>query len=185
MGSIKDGIDALKAGQTILFPTDTIWGIGCDATNEDAVQKIIDLKNRPSDKSFVILVNNFHMLERYIADFPEVCYDLIDVSEKPLTIVYDDPKGLAESVVAKDKSVAIRLTNDKICSQLIQSIRKPIVATSANISGEPFPTRFDEVSKEIKNGVDCIVEERLNEKLKKPSQIIKIDRSSNIKVIRK
>lgn len=185
MGSVKDGIDALKAGKTILFPTDTIWGIGCDATNEEAVQQIIKIKNRAENKSFVILVNNFNMLERYIEEFPEVCYDLIDLSEKPLSIVYDNPNGLAPSVVAGDNSVAIRLTNDKICSQLIQSIRKPIVATSANISGAPFPTSFDTVSAEIKSAVDCIVEERTQEKLNKPSQIIKIDRSSNIKVIRK
>lgn len=185
MSTVYDGINAIKEGKTILYPTDTIWGLGCDATNEEACQRIIDIKRRPENKSFIVLVDNFPMLERYVPEFHEVCYDLIDLATKPLTIIYPGAKGLAPSVLAADGSVGIRLTNDPICRKLIQQSRKPIVSTSANLSGEPIPTKFDEIHPEIKSGVDVIVEERLNEVCTKPSQIIKIDLDGTVKVIRK
>ncbi|MDF3025938.1 MAG: Sua5/YciO/YrdC/YwlC family protein [Fluviicola sp.] len=177
-------IEALKTGKTILYPSDTIWGLGCDATNEEACQRILKIKERPENKSFILLVDSFQMIEKYIPEFPEVCYDLVDLSDKPLTIIYPNAQGLAPSVIAQDGSVGIRLTKDPICLSLIRSIRKPIVSTSANISGSPFPTSFSSIDPKIKTQVDAIVEARLNEQLTAPSQIIKIGLDSSIQVIR-
>src|SRR3989338_94698 len=183
--NLIDATDCLKEGGIILFPTDTIWGLGCDATNEAACQRIMDLKQRPEDKRFVLLADSFPMIEKYIPQFPDVCYDLGDLAEKPLTIIYPNAKGLATAVLAADGSVGIRLTKDPICLKLIRAIRKPIVATSANFSGEPHPTRFAEINQQIKDGVDAIVMERLEEKCATPSQIIKIGLDSSIQIIRK
>lgn len=181
---MEKAIDQLRNGGIILFPTDTIWGVGCDATNEAACQKIMDLKQRPENKSFVLLADSFQMIEKYIPEFPSVVYDLVDLAERPLTIIYPNAQGLAKSVLAQDGSVGIRLTKDPICLKLIRSIRKPIVSTSANLSGEPSPTCFDEISPVLKQGVDAIVEERLNEIRTQPSQIIKIGLDSNVQIIR-
>lgn len=177
-------IEALKNGKTILYPSDTIWGLGCDATNEEACKRILEIKQRPENKSFILLVDSFQMIEKYIPEFPSVCYDLVDLSEKPLTIVYPNATGLAQTVLAEDGSVGIRLTKDPLCLALIRSIRKPLVSTSANLSGSPFPTNFNGIDPQIKNQVDAILEERINEELKTPSQIIKIGLDSSIKVIR-
>lgn len=177
-------IEALKNGKTILYPSDTIWGLGCDATNEEACKRILEIKQRPENKSFILLVDSFQMIEKYIPEFPSVCYDLVDLSERPLTIVYPNATGLAPTVLAEDGSVGIRLTKDPICLALIRSIRKPLVSTSANLSGVPFPTNFNGIDQQIKNQVDAIVKERINEELKTPSQIIKIGLDSSIKVIR-
>lgn len=184
MSSIDKAKETLQSGGVILYPTDTIWGIGCDATNEEACQRIFDLKNRPENKSFILLVDSFNMIEKYIPDFPPVCYDLVDTAVRPLTIIYPDAQKLAPSVLAADGSVGIRLTTDPICLQLIRSIRKPLVSTSANISGEPSPTCFADISPRLKEGVDAIVEERLNEIRTKASQIIKIEKDSSFKIIR-
>lgn len=177
--------EILKAGKTILYPTDTIWGIGCDATNEEACQKIIKIKHRSAEKSFVLLVDSFQMVEKYIPEFPAVCYDLVDLSDKPLTIIYPNAIGLAPSVIASDGSVGIRITKDPICLALIRSINKPLVSTSANISGEVFPKQFNEITTEIKTAVDGIVQERLGEIMNTPSQIIKIGLDSSVQIIRK
>jgi L-threonylcarbamoyladenylate synthase len=177
-------IEALKTGKIILYPSDTIWGLGCDATNEEACQRILEIKNRPENKSFILLVDSFQMIEKYITEFPQVCYDLVDLSDKPLTIIYPNAQGLAPSVLAEDGSVGIRLTKDPTCLALIRSIRKPIVSTSANISGEPFPTNFESIDPKIKEQVDVILALRTNEQLTTPSQIIKIGLDSSIQVIR-
>ena len=182
---IKNSIDTLKDGGTILYPTDTIWGLGCDATNEEACQKILSIKNRPENKSFIILVDNFAMLERYIPKFQEVCYDLADFAINPLTIIYPNAKGLAASVLAEDGSVGIRITNDSICQKLIRGMRKPLVSTSANLSGDKIPTCFDDIDEKIKSNVDSIVNEKLGHKMDKASQIIKIGLDGKIEVIRK
>ena len=181
---MEKAIEALKNGGIILFPTDTIWGIGCDATDETACKRITALKNRPDNKSFVLLADSFQMIEKYIPDFPSVVYDLVDFSEKPLTVVYPNAQGLAPEVLAADGSVGIRLTKDPICLKLIRAIRKPIVSTSANLSGEAFPTCFSEINSSLKSGVDAIVEERLTEKRTAPSSIIKIGLDSSVQVIR-
>lgn len=183
--TMDKALEKLKQGGVILYPTDTIWGIGCDATNEEACQRIMDIKKRPEHKSFVLLVDGFAMLERYIPEFHPVCYDLVDIATNPLTIIYPNAQDLAPSVIAQDGSVAIRITNDPICIKLIRSIRKPLVSTSANLSGEPNPINFESIAKEIKEGVDAIVEERLNENRTKASQIIKIGLGGEVQVIRK
>lgn len=182
---MQEIIEGLKKGSTVLYPADTVWGLGCDATNEEACQKVLALKNRPDEKSFILLVDNFNMIERYIPDFHEICYDLADLAVKPLTIIYPNAKGLAPSVLAPDGSVGIRITEDPHCLKLIRGLRKPLVSTSANISGQPTPSSFDEVDASIKANVDFIVKERLTEKMTTPSQIIKIGVSGDVKVLRK
>jgi L-threonylcarbamoyladenylate synthase len=182
---MEKAIETLKNGGVILYPTDTIWGIGCDATNEDACQKISQIKNRPENKSFIILVDSVQMIEKYIPEFPDVCYDLIDVSDKPLTIIYPNARGLAPSILADDGSVGIRVTKDPICLKLIRSMRKPLVSTSANLSGEANPSCFADVNQQIKDEVDAIVMEKLEVKNNVASQIIKIGLNYSIQVIRK
>lgn len=183
--TIDQTIEVLKNGGTILYPTDTIWGIGCDATNEEACQKILKLKDRPDDKSFILLVDSFQMLEKYVPDFHPICYDLADITEKPLTIIYPSVKGIAKSVPGADGTIGIRITKDPICLKLIRSIRKPIVSTSANVSGKSSPTIYTEIDPKILKGVDGVLEERTHEKMTTPSQIIKIDLDGSVKIIRK
>jgi L-threonylcarbamoyladenylate synthase len=183
MDALDNLEEILKEGGTILYPTDTIWGIGCDATNEEACQKILKIKQRPEDKSFIVLVDSIQMLEKYTISFPEVCYDLIDYAVKPLTIIYPNSRGLAPSVLAKDGSVGIRVTNDPFCIKLIRTLKKPIVSTSANVSGEKSPVNFTTVPEIIKQSVDIVVPD--NGKVQsQPSQILKIGADSSIKIIR-
>lgn len=182
--NIHDAAEGLKAGKTLLYPTDTIWGLGCDINNEEAIKRIIEIKKRSPNKSFIILVESVAMLERYVEKVPDVCYDLIDFSEKPTTIIYDSPSGLSDLLLAEDGSIAIRVTKDMNCKKIIQRLRRPIVSTSANASGEPIAHSFEEISDEIKENVDMILNERLNERMKTPSTIIKIGNDSSVKVIR-
>jgi L-threonylcarbamoyladenylate synthase len=182
--NISEAIEGLKEGKTLLYPTDTIWGLGCMATNEQAIQRIKDLKNRPPDKSFIVLVNNVAMLERSVEEVPEVCYDIIDFSEKPTTIIYDNPIGVSKLVCANDGTLGIRVTENKTCQRLIQGIRCPLVSTSANISNSPSPKGFSTIAEEIKEGVDMILNERLDEEMTSPSSIIKIGNNNNVEVIR-
>lgn len=181
---LSAAITALQEGKTILYPTDTIWGIGCDATNEEACQEIMSIKARPAEKSFVVLVDSIQMLEKYVPDFAPVCYELIDYADKPLTIVYPTSRMFAPCVIAENGSVAIRVTKDPICVQLIRGLKKPIVSTSANISGEKFPTRFSEVSEPIKEKVGTIVSERLTDVCSEPSQVIAIGLDGSVKILR-
>jgi L-threonylcarbamoyladenylate synthase len=185
MIDLKTQIAKLRDGGIVLYPTDTIWGIGCDATNDEACQRIADLKGRSDDKSFILLADGFPMIQKYILEFPEVCYDLADLATKPLTIIYPNAKGLAPSVLAKDGSVGIRITDDPICLKLIRGMRKPLVSTSANLTGEAIPTEFLDINSKITDGVDEIVEDRLKEKRMKASQIIKIGLGGQVKIIRK
>ncbi len=178
-------IETLRSGGIILYPTDTIWGIGCNATNEKACQRIAELKGRSDDKSFVLLVDGFPMIQKYILEFPEVCYDLADFATKPLTIIYPNATQLAPSVLAADGSVGIRITTDPVCLKLIRAIHAPLVSTSANLTGEPAPTEFSEIHSKIIDGVDAIVEDRLTEKRTKASQIIKIGLGGQVTIIRK
>lgn len=182
--NIYDAGEGLKAGKTLLYPTDTVWGLGCDATNEEAIEQLYKIKNRPKEKSFILLVDSVAMLERYVINFPDVCYDLIDFSVRPTTIIYDSSIGLPKSLLADDGSIAIRVTNDLNCKKLIQSIRRPLVSTSANLSSRTTPTCFDEIEEEIKSSVDLILNERLQEKMRTPSSIIKVGNNNDIKVIR-
>jgi len=177
-------IDVLSKGGLILYPTDTVWGIGCDATNEDAVNKIYTLKRRPDTKAMICLVANEFMLKHHVKEVPEVAYDIIDLATKPTTIVYDNPIGVAKNLVSKEDTLAIRVASDKFCQSLVQRFKKPIVSTSANIGGQPTPRTFSEISEEILKGVDYVVNLHDKKKAGKPSSIIKLSSDGVVKVIR-
>lgn len=182
---IKNALEVLKSGGVILYPTDTIWGIGCDATNAEAVKRIYEIKQRADSKSMLVLMENINLLERYMQEVPEIAYDLIEVTDKPMTIIYPAAKNLAPNLVAEDGSVGIRLTEERFTQQLIQRFRRPIVSTSANISGQPSPAFFDEVSDEIKEAVDYVVNYRQDDTTpSRPSSIIKLGVGGQIQVIR-
>jgi L-threonylcarbamoyladenylate synthase len=178
-------IEVLKAGGLILYPTDTVWGIGCDATNEEAVKKIYDLKQREDSKSLIIIVANDRMLNYHVKDVPELAWDIIDIASKPTTIIYNGASNLAQNIIAKDKSIAIRLTKEGFAHQLAFNYRKPIVSTSANISNAPTPLNFNEISDQIKKAVNFTVDSKFDEGNKKPSSLIKLGLSGEIEVIRK
>jgi L-threonylcarbamoyladenylate synthase len=182
---LSNSIQALRNGKTILYPSDTIWGIGCDATDANACDKIIDIKNRPNGKSFIVLMDGFPMLERYINEFHEVCYDLVDLATHPLTIIYPNARGLAASILASDGSVGIRITKDPLCLKLIRGLRKPLLSTSANVSGSKNPETYSDIHDEIKSSVDEIVKQKLTEQMAAPSKVIKISVSGEITLIRK
>lgn len=182
---IKEAVRVMRAGGIILYPTDTIWGLGCDATNEEAVKKIYALKQRPDSKSMLVLTDHEAKLERIVDEVPEVAYDLIEVAEKPLTIIYSGAKNLAPNLIAQDGSVGIRITKEPFSKALCEAFRMPIVSTSANISGQPSAQNFSEISEEIKQGVDYIVKYRQNDLSKtKPSSIIKLEKGGVITIIR-
>ncbi|MGC6432734.1 MAG: L-threonylcarbamoyladenylate synthase [Crocinitomicaceae bacterium] len=185
MANFQDFHDCLEQGGVILYPTDTIWGLGCDATNEDACQKIKSIKNRSESQSFIVLVDSERMLERFVPEFHPVCYDLIDHTEEPLTIIYPTSKNLAASVIGKDGSVGIRITKDPFCIKLIQKLKRPIVSTSANISGKPHGKSLSEIDNLIKSKVDCCVDDNHKELNNPPSKIIKINLDGSFKIIRK
>jgi L-threonylcarbamoyladenylate synthase len=182
---IHKAIEVLKAGGIILYPTDTVWGIGCDATNEEAVQKVFDLKKRADSKSLIVIVANDRMLNYHVKDVPELAWDIVDISSKPTTIIYEDGKNLAKNVMAKDNSIAIRMIKEGFAHQLAFNYRKPIVSTSANISNSPTPISFNEISNEIKNGVDFIVNQSFDTGNKKPSSLMKLGLHGDIEIIRK
>lgn len=182
---INKCIEVLKAGGIVLYPTDTVWGLGCDATNDVAVQKIYDLKQRSDSKSLIVLVGNDAMLNYHVKDVPELAWDIIDISEKPTTIVYSSAKNLAKNVIANDGSIAIRLIKNEFCSQLLFKFRKPIVSTSANLSGTPTPLHLSEISTSIINNVDFVVDAKFDTGNKKPSSLIKIGMKGEIEILRK
>jgi L-threonylcarbamoyladenylate synthase len=183
---IKKALEVLKNGGIILYPTDTIWGIGCDATNEKSVEKIYKIKKREDSKSMLVLMENPALLDRYVDDVPEIAWDLVEVATTPLTVIYPNAKNLAKNLVAEDGSIGIRFTKEAFTAQLLQRFRKPLVSTSANISGEKSPAFFDEISEEIKNQVDYIVEFRQNDTTpSQPSSIIKLGAGGRIDIIRK
>ena len=177
-------LQVLEEGGLILYPTDTVWGVGCDATNEAAVKKIYELKKRDDNKALICLVANDAMLERYIDNVPDLAYDILDLSTKPTTIIYDNPKGVAKNLVANDNSLAIRVASDKFCQYLINKFRKPIVSTSANVSGDPSPAGFHEISETILKGVDYVVSLASESPNAVPSAIIKLGNDGTVKVIR-
>ncbi len=183
---INSALETLRSGGLILYPTDTIWGIGCDANNPDAVEKIFALKGRDKGKSMIILLGNDNQLSSYVREVPEVAYELIEATDKPLTIIYSNAKNLAENVVADDGSIGIRIVNHPFCEQLLQRFRKPIVSTSANISGDPSARNFSEISEEIINGVDYVVKFGQQELANgTASTIMKLDPSGKFEFIRK
>ncbi len=182
---IKNAFDTLVAGGLILYPTDTIWGIGCDATNEDAVRRVYELKKRIDSKALITLVDTPVKVDFYVDSVPEIAWDLIDVAEKPMTIIYDKGRNLAPNLMADDGSVAIRVTNEEFSKKLCARFRKAIVSTSANVSNDSAPLNFGEISDEIKEGVDYIVKYRQDETdCHSASSIIKLGKSGEVKIIR-
>lgn len=175
----------MNEGGVILYPTDTIWGIGCDATNEEAVRRVYEIKQRSDSKALLVLVDTSVKVDFYVQDVPNVAWDLIELAEKPLTIIYSGARNLAPNLLAEDGSVGIRVTNEEFSQRLCRQFRKAIVSTSANISGQPSPTNFSEISDEIKSKVDYIVGYRQDDMgHPKPSGIIKMDKNGVFKIIR-
>ncbi|WP_299779925.1 L-threonylcarbamoyladenylate synthase [uncultured Formosa sp.] len=182
---IKNAVAVLKAGGLILYPTDTVWGIGCDATNPEAVEKIFKLKKREDSKALICLVADDRMLKKYVKKIPEAAYSIFDIHEEPITIIYDEPQNLAPNLIAEDNTIAIRIPDDEFCFQLSRKCNGAIVSTSANISGYPTPKSFKEIAPDILKGVDYVVNLPHEKKNTKPSSIIKLSNSGIVKVIRK
>lgn len=182
---MASAIETLKKGGIILYPTDTVWGIGCDATNSDAVNRIFELKRRCDSKSMLSLVGSQGELQRTVRNVPETAWMLMDVAVNPLTIIYDNPVGLAPELLAEDGSAGIRVTDELFSKTLCQRLRRPIVSTSANISGHKAPSNFHEIEQEIIDGVDYVVRYRRDDRSAAgPSNIIKVSDSEVVKVIR-
>lgn len=182
---IANSLACLLSGGIILYPTDTIWGVGCDATNANAIQKIYQLKKREEKKSLIILVDDEKMVHDFVLYPSQNILDFISSATKPTTAIFNNAMNLPLNLINEDGSIAIRITKDEFCKQLIQKLKKPLVSTSANISGEKYPQNFDEISNEIKKGVDYIVQHRQNDFSKKaPSSIIRLDSNNEIKFIR-
>lgn len=182
---IRNAVETLRKGGIILYPTDTVWGIGCDATNAEAVEKIYRLKQRAESKSMLVLVDSEAMLERTVRDVPEVAWELLEAADEPLTVIYDSAPGLARNLVADDGSAGIRLTKDDFCRRLVFRLRRPLVSTSANISGHAAPAVYSEISEEIKAGVDYICHHRRDDNTHHaPSHIIKLGAGGLLKIIR-
>ena len=182
----QDALRVLRRGGIILYPTDTVWGIGCDATNASAVDRIFELKRRAESKSMLVLVDSIARLERYV-DVPEAAEQLLSVSEggRPMTIIYPGAQGVAEALIAEDGSLGVRVTNELFSKALCAGLGKPIVSTSANISGEPAAKTFAEICREICEGVDYVCRYRREDNsLKSPSSIIKINKNNTFNIIR-
>lgn len=178
-------LDVLHKGGIILYPTDTVWGLGCDATNAEAVEKLYKLKQRSDAKSMLVLVDCAGRIQNYTDEMPDIAWDLIEVSNKPLTIIYPNAKNLATNLLAEDKSVGVRVTSEEFSRQLCSRFKKPIVSTSANISGEPTPLIFSEIAEHVKSSCDYVVQYRQSdEKKHTPSSIIKLNADGSIQIIR-
>ncbi len=183
---IKQAVEALKKGGVILYPTDTVWGIGCDATNEEAVRRIYRIKQRDDKKSMLCLVDNANRIQRYFRHVPDVAWDLFDCATSPLTLILPDANGVAPSLIAEDGSLGMRVTSDEFSKQICYRLQKPLVSTSANISGEPTARFFHEISPEIVEQMDYVVQFRRGDTTPhRPSAIIKLGVNGELEIIRK
>ncbi len=183
--SIEKTVEILKKGGIILYPTDTIWGIGCDATNHKAVQKIYEIKKREEKKAMVILLDSANKINNFVKKVPDLALDLIESAKKPTTIIYENAYNLPSSLIGTDNSIAVRITNEPFSKKICEMLGKPIVSTSANISGEKFPENYSQISEQIISKVDYVVRYRRDDNsVNTPSQIIKLE-NNNIKIIRK
>ncbi|RTY74646.1 L-threonylcarbamoyladenylate synthase [Flavobacterium sp. LS1R10] len=191
---IHNAYEVIKNGGIILYPTDTVWGIGCDATNPEAVAKIYKLKKRAETQSMIVLMNGDKMIYNVFKDIPEVAWQIMDFSDltdselanqNPTTLILDKPRNVAPNLIAADNSLGIRLVKEPFCFKLMEKMKKPLVSTSANISGQPTPKSFKEISPEIIKGVDYVVNLHREKIAEKPSTIIKLTSDSQVKVIRK
>ena len=182
---IKQAIEVMNRGGVILYPTDTIWGLGCDATNEEAVRRIFEIKKRADSKALITLVDSEVKVESYVRDVPEVAWDLIELSEKPITIIFDGARNLAPNLLAEDGSIGIRVTREAFSRELCMRMKRAIVSTSANVSGQPSPRNFSEISEEILSAVDYVCTSRREEKeTATVSSIIKLGAGGEISIIR-
>ncbi|MEM1324612.1 MAG: L-threonylcarbamoyladenylate synthase [Bacteroidota bacterium] len=182
---LEKAIHTLQSGGTILFPTDTIWGVGCDACNASAVEKVYEVKERDRSKPFILLVDSVDMLKQYVHHVHPKIETLIAYHERPMTVIYDRAKNLPANAISEDGSVGIRIPHDDYCRYLIRSFGKPLVATSANISNEPFPNNFTAVSERLKKRVDFIVSHRQQEQqLNDPSVIVKLSKKGDLEFLR-
>lgn len=185
LDEVTRAADIVKRGGIILYPTDTVWGIGCDASNPEAVKKVFDLKRRADNKAMLVLVSSVEDVENIVEDMPEIARDLIEFSDHPLTIVYDHGVRLAPALLGENGSVGIRVTREYFSAALCRKLRRPLVSTSANISGEPAPALFPEISKEIIEGVDYVVDYRRDDmKRSRPSTIMRLSAGGEFKILR-
>lgn len=182
---VHNAFEIIQKGGLILYPTDTVWGIGCDATNTEAVAKIYALKKRAETQSMICLVNGDRMMHNIFREIPEVAWQILDFAEKPTTLILDDPRNVAPNLIAADKTLGIRLIKEPFCFKLIERMKKPLVSTSANISGQPTPKCFKEISPEIIKGVDYVVNLQHDTISRNPSAIIKLTQDAQVKIIRK
>ena len=182
---IHNAFEVIKNGGIILYPTDTVWGIGCDATNPEAVAKIYKLKQRAETQSMICLMNGEKMMYNVFKDIPEVAWQILDLSEKPTTLILDKPRNVAPNIIAPDNTLGIRIVKEPFCFKLLERMKKPLVSTSANISGQPTPASFKEINPEIIKGVDYVVNLQHEKTSGKPSTIIKLTLDSQVKVLRK
>lgn len=182
---VKRAVEVMRQGGVILYPTDTVWGIGCDATNAEAVKKVYELKRRQDSKALICLVDSADRLARYVRRVPDVVWDMVDLATSPLTVIYEHASGLAPNLLADDGSVGIRVTQETFSKELCFRFQKPVVSTSANISGEPTPHNFSEISDEVKQAVDYVVNYNQRSKERhQPSKIIKVTESGEFEIIR-
>lgn len=182
---IQNAVNTMRNGGVILYPTDTVWGIGCDATNPDAVAKVYKIKRRDDSKALICLVDSDARLQRYVRNVPEVAWDLLELADKPTTVILDNAVNLAPNLVAEDGSIAMRITKETFSKELCFRFQKPIVSTSANISGEPAAQNYRDISEELLNAVDYVCWTRRQEhKPHKPSSIIKLSEDGEVKIIR-
>ncbi|MGN1376122.1 MAG: L-threonylcarbamoyladenylate synthase [Prevotella sp.] len=182
---IKKAVETMNKGGVILYPTDTVWGLGCDATNAEAVAKIYDIKKREDSKAMICLTDQSHRLQRYIRNAPEVAWDVLELSTKPTTVIFDNVIGLAPNLMAEDGSVGFRITSEPFSQQLCYRMQKPIVSTSANFSGEPTPQNYRDISEELISLVDYVCYSRRQEKKPHtPSKVVKIGQDGEVKIIR-
>lgn len=183
---LQKALEVLKNGGVILYPTDTVWGLGCDATNAAAVERIYQIKKRETSKRMLILMENPALLDRYLDDVPEIAWDLIEISTTPLTIVFPNARNIAPNLIANDGTIGIRFTREEFSKELIRRFRRPIVSSSANFSGMVTPEIFAEIDTEIIDAVDYVVNYRQNETTpSQPSSIIKLDQGGRIEIVRK
>ncbi len=183
---IKNAVKVLKEGGVILYPTDTVWGIGCDATNAEAVAKVYKIKQRDDSKALICLVDSDARLQRYVRQVPAVAWDLLDVADKPTTVILDGAVNLAPNLIAEDGSIALRITHEPFSKELCYRFQKALVSTSANISGEPAAQNYRDIAQEIIDSVDYVCWTRRQEhKPHTPSSIIKLGQGGEIKIIRK
>lgn len=182
---IEKALEVIKNGGVILYPTETVWGIGCDATNEEAVARVYEIKKRAEEKTMIILLDNVDNVVKYVAEVPEIAWQLWEVTDKPLTLILPEARGIAKNMIPTEKTIAIRITSNEFCKKLIRKMGRPLVSTSANVSGEPTPSNFDQISDVIKKSVDYVVGQQMAVGAsQKASSIIMVDKGNVVKIIR-